>query len=262
MHEHPFIESVRYRIAAALILLAAILLQTWMLCFYGENQPAVALADSAASLLVFALLGYFSWYTAGILNGIGKQLGMILLVQLLCLSASHVAIMLVSPGSISRFPATIPPRVLFGVMAWIILFQWYSRFLGVKDREETAVAPLPPPETAENESLPAIDRISVKDGSRIHIIPLSDLVYIEASGDYMTLFTAGKQFIKEQTMKSLASQLPPGFVRIHRSIIVNSAFIARIELYEKQSYRLRLKNGQYLKVSAGGYKLLKEQLML
>lgn len=63
-------------------------------------------------------------------------------------------------------------------------------------------------------------------------------------------------------MKSLVMQLPSAFIRIHRSVIVNCDSIARIELFEKQSYRIRLKNGSYLKVSAAGYRLLKDRLML
>ena len=99
-----------------------------------------------------------------------------------------------------------------------------------------------------------LDRISVKDGSRIHLIHLEELLYIQASGDYVALFTTDGQYIKDQTMKY--------FIRIHRSCIVNSEQIMRVELFGKESYQVRLKTGVCLRASLTGYKLLKERLSL
>jgi DNA-binding LytR/AlgR family response regulator len=108
-----------------------------------------------------------------------------------------------------------------------------------------------------------LDRVSVKDGSRIHIIHLNELLYLQAGGDYVTLFTPDGQFVKEQTMKYFETHLPPTvFVRIHRSCIVNTEQILRVELFGKENYQVRLKNGVCLRASNGGYKLLKERLSL
>lgn len=108
-----------------------------------------------------------------------------------------------------------------------------------------------------------LDRITVKDGSRIHIIQLDELLYIQASGDYVTFFTPTGQFIKEQTMKFFELHLPATrFIRIHRSCIINAEQIMRIELFGKESYQVRLKNGANLRASNAGYKLLKERLSL
>ena len=108
-----------------------------------------------------------------------------------------------------------------------------------------------------------IDRISVKDGARIHIIDLEEIFYLQASGDYVTIFTTTGQYLKEQTMKYFEQSLPsPAFVRIHRSTIVHTAQIARIELFGKETYQVRLKNGVTLRASHSGYKLLKEKLAL
>jgi DNA-binding LytR/AlgR family response regulator len=64
-------------------------------------------------------------------------------------------------------------------------------------------------------------------------------------------------------MKYFDSHLPPAvFVRIHRSTIVNANHIMRVELFGKESYRVRLKNGASLRASIAGYKLLKERLGL
>lgn len=66
-------------------------------------------------------------------------------------------------------------------------------------------------------------------------------------------------------MKYFERSLPsPEFVRIHRSYIVNTEQILRVELFGKETYqvRLRLKDGTYLRASSAGYKLLKERLSL
>ena len=54
----------------------------------------------------------------------------------------------------------------------------------------------------------------------------------------------------------------PEFVRIHRSYIVNTEQILRVELFGKETYQVRLKDGTYLRASSAGYKLLKERLSL
>ena len=96
------------------------------------------------------------------------------------------------------------------------------------------------------------------------LIRTDELLYIQACGDYVTLgdpFCG--QYVKEQTMKYFDAHLPSaGFVRVHRSTIVNVTQISRVELFGKENYQLSLKNGVRLKVSNSGYKLLKERLEL
>jgi len=102
-----------------------------------------------------------------------------------------------------------------------------------------------------------IDRLPVKDGSKIHILPLSDILYIEAQDDYIRIKTETGKFLKKQTMKSIEALLPPAsFVRIHRSYIVNVTCVKEIELFEKESYRVKLSTGQMLDVSKSGYQNL------
>jgi Response regulator of the LytR/AlgR family len=119
--------------------------------------------------------------------------------------------------------------------------------------EAEKAAPLPHEES--------IDRITVKDGSRIHIIKVEDLLYIQACGDYATLVTSDGEYIKEQTMKNFETHLPAdNFVRIHRSSIVNVTQISRVEQYGKETYQVTLKSGVKLQVSLSRYRLLKERL--
>ena len=111
------------------------------------------------------------------------------------------------------------------------------------------------PETTE------IERISVRTGGKIIIIPLSEIIYIRSYGDYVYIIAEKGKFIKEQTMKYFESSLPhTHFIRIHRSYIVNVSKISRIELSEKQNQQIILTNGDKLKISATGYKVLRKSL--
>jgi two-component system LytT family response regulator len=108
-----------------------------------------------------------------------------------------------------------------------------------------------------------LTRVAVKDRQQIHVIPTTDITHIEADGDYVKLHTPTAAFLKEKTMKYFETSLPPQqFIRIHRSCIVNVDHIAKIELYEKETYRVFLKNGTPLRASAAGYKLLKQTVRL
>lgn len=108
-----------------------------------------------------------------------------------------------------------------------------------------------------------LERIAVKSGQKIHVILVPDILYLQAEGDYVRIFTSDGKYLKEQTMKYFEENLPlTQFVRVHRSYIVNVEAISRIELYEKQSQLLTLKNGMHIKASLTGYKLLKNRLGL
>jgi two-component system LytT family response regulator len=106
-----------------------------------------------------------------------------------------------------------------------------------------------------------LERIVVKDGAKVHIIPLEKLDYVEAQDDYVALRSEKKNYLKQQTISSVETQLDPKkFVRIHRSYIVNLERIARIEPYTKDSRVAVLTDGTQLPVSRSGHARLKELL--
>jgi len=97
-------------------------------------------------------------------------------------------------------------------------------------------------------------RIVVKDGPKVHVIPLEKLDYLEAQDDYVALHSGGKSYLKQQPIASLEAALDPArFVRIHRSAIVNLERVARIEPYGKESRIAILSDGTRLPVSRSGY---------
>jgi two-component system, LytTR family, response regulator len=106
-----------------------------------------------------------------------------------------------------------------------------------------------------------LERIPVRDGSRVHIIPVSKLDHAEAQDDYVALSTEGKKHLKQQTISSLESALDPAhFLRIHRSYIVNLDRVTKIEAYSKDDHIVVLSNGAKLPVSRSGYVRLRSFL--
>ncbi|MGD1092465.1 MAG: protein kinase [Bryobacteraceae bacterium] len=106
-----------------------------------------------------------------------------------------------------------------------------------------------------------LERIVVKDGTKVHIIPIDKLDYVEAQDDYIALRSEKKNYLKQQTISSIEGQLDPKrFVRIHRSYIVNLERIARIEPYTKDSRVAVLIDGAQLPVSRSGHAKLKALL--
>ncbi|MBS4061567.1 MAG: LytTR family transcriptional regulator DNA-binding domain-containing protein [Bacteroidales bacterium] len=106
-----------------------------------------------------------------------------------------------------------------------------------------------------------LERIVVKSGSKIHVIPIQDIEQLEAQDDYVMIHTAQGRFMKKETMASMEQNLPEdSFIRIHRSHIVNVSQIQRIEQYGKESYLLILKNGNQVSVSKSRIKDLKREL--
>lgn len=111
---------------------------------------------------------------------------------------------------------------------------------------------------AEKEKL---ERIVVKKGGNIIIVPVDSIIYFEAQDDYVMLYTDKERFLKQQTMKYYENHLPGDeFIRIHRSYIVRIEQISELEPYEKETYIVHLKTGAKLKSSKTGYKRVRERL--
>jgi len=106
-----------------------------------------------------------------------------------------------------------------------------------------------------------LERIVVKDGPAVHVIPVAKLDYVEAQDDYVALVSEKKNYLKQQTISSLETMLDPTrFIRIHRSHIVNLDRVAKIEAYTKDSKIAVLRDGTQLPVSRAGYARLKSLL--
>lgn len=106
-----------------------------------------------------------------------------------------------------------------------------------------------------------INRVVVRKGNAINLIPVDQVKYIEAQDDYVMIYHSTGKAMKQETMKFYEENLPSGdFVRIHRSYIVNVTEIKRIEPYGKDNHVAILQSGDKIPVSRAGYKQLKEDL--
>ena len=105
------------------------------------------------------------------------------------------------------------------------------------------------------------ERILIRDGASVHVLPADSIDYVEAQDDYVAFKSAGKQYLKDQTLAAVEALLDPSrFVRIHRSFILNIDRIAKVELYAKDSRMATLRDGTRLPVSRAGYARLSELL--
>src|SRR5688500_5246329 len=105
------------------------------------------------------------------------------------------------------------------------------------------------------------NRIVVKEGSNIKIVPVHDVHYIEAYDDYVKIFTQKEMFLKKKTMSFYEQSLNPSqFVRVHRSYILSLQQLTRIEQAEKDTYLALLKSGAKIPLSKTGYLKLKTVL--
>jgi hypothetical protein len=242
------------------------------------NQPFLSLwLDGAVFAGWFAILAPFLWNVLkyGNLLALNSILKIVvlsalgLLVVSVWLGMSIVFLYWISGSEIfSLLVPTIPFYAMIGILLYIIILQIIATSCLQQMEPENEVcddaqiiAPFPAAEPKESNSL--IDRVTVKIGSNIRMIPINDIFYLQSEGDYVLIITEKEKFIKEQTMKYFEQNLPQQqFVRIHRSFIVNVSFISRIECYGNNKQSMMLRNGVQLKMSVAGYRLLKASLNL
>ncbi|HEV2478678.1 MAG TPA: response regulator [Puia sp.] len=134
------------------------------------------------------------------------------------------------------------------------------------DQRASALAPAPISEElleTAAQSPTQQQRIVVKTGGKIKIIPLEDIHYLEAADDYVKIHTHHGAFLKNRTMGWFERALDPSqFVRTHRSYILNVQQVTRIDPYEKDSHLCVLQSGAQVPVSKAGYVKLKGVLGL
>ncbi len=106
-----------------------------------------------------------------------------------------------------------------------------------------------------------LERIVVRDGAQVHVIPLDQVEWIEAQDDYIAIHALRRAHLKHQTLAELADALDPArFVRVHRSHVVAVEHIARIELVGKDQRVAILRDGHTVPVSRSGHERLREIL--
>jgi two-component system LytT family response regulator len=104
-----------------------------------------------------------------------------------------------------------------------------------------------------------IERVLIRDGARVQVIPVARIDYVEAEDDYVAICAEGRRWLKNQRMAELESQLDArAFLRVHRSYILNLGAIARIEPTGKDGHCAVLKSGARIPISRSGYQKLRD----
>ena len=257
MKTHPIIDYPYRWVPVLVVALVLVLAQVMIMSVYTGADYVPAVIDGIATIGWLMALGYLVWFVVGVVS--------IFQTEVITLVAG-ILIWIAGIPYIT-FASTIPFRLLFGIPTWVAILLWYRLIVAKEDalnqELEKELIMHQPVSLLEEPQIEQIDRITVKDGSKIHLIKTDGLIYIQACGDYVMLITPSGEYLKEQTMKYFETHLPSDtFVRVHRSTIVNVTQISRVELFGKETYQLLLKNGVKLRVSLSGYRLLKERLGL
>ncbi len=104
-------------------------------------------------------------------------------------------------------------------------------------------------------------RFVVKSGNHIRILEPREILYVEAYDDYIKINIPGDCFLKKQTMQRAESVLGTfGFIRVHRSFLVNPLAILRIELNERDHYSAILTDQSRIPLSKAGLLTLKTKM--
>ena len=160
------------------------------------------------------------------------------------------------PDGFRNFVRIIPLRIFIAALICLVLL--FLKKAGKAGKTDSAL-----PEKSLSASSPSQgyqDNIMVRSGNGIKVIPVNDLLYIQADGDYIWLVAKDGKWMKEETMKHMQETLSPTrFVRIHRSFIVNVGAISRIERYGQQQLII-LTNGDSIRISTSGYRTLRDAL--
>lgn len=96
----------------------------------------------------------------------------------------------------------------------------------------------------------AVDRLPVKVNGRILLIRLADIDWIEAEGDYVSVHAGDKNWLMRETIAAVEFRLAlSGFVRIHRSVLVNAERVKELRPRDKGEYTVVLNDGTELKLT-------------
>jgi len=254
---NPFIENKKTYIIACftLAMIYALLV--------GEQPVIVRVSDGVIYGVILFVVANILWnifrYAIPAKRELGYQFIVLvtlsILTTILIVGIEAFAVYLFFTDFFLDFAQTIPVRLFISLLLFIIYRLFYTSYQTEENKMHN-----------NDESLSAfpevVDRLTVRYGQKIKIIPINDIIYFQADGDYVDIYTAEGHWLKEQTMKYTEEILPPDrFVRTHRSYIVNIHHISRIERYGEQ-HLIILSNGEKIKISNARYQILKQRLGL
>lgn len=108
---------------------------------------------------------------------------------------------------------------------------------------------------------PVLEQLLVKQPGRYYFVAAEQVQYAVATGNYVTLHVAGQAHQMRTTLRELTRQLDPHlFVRVHRSVVINTRFIKELHPWTHGEYVLTLHDGTHL-TSSRSYAATMQQLL-
>ena len=101
-----------------------------------------------------------------------------------------------------------------------------------------------------------LERFWVRTRSGVVLVPVDEVDWIAAEGDYARLHAGSRSYLVSDSLASLEERLPPAFVRIHRSTIVNHTRVTELRPHGPLDRDVRLTSGAELRLSRTYYRRL------
>ena len=272
---HSFLKNTAKIVQYILLWIAYAFLQTFVLYFIVALPLWVIVLDGFVHAAIFGLLVMLLWSVVkygnySVLTAYQRIINYVALAILtiaVWLGIGYgLSYLIFGNAFAAQLVPVLPIRGFIGLLIYLLIIKRFRFALHHIETANKMSAPVEIQEDSKRNKVAETDlleRIAVKSGTKIHVVLVPEILFLQADGDYVKIFTKDGKYLKEQTMKYFEEHLSENqFVRVHRSVIVNVEMISRIELYEKQNQLLTLKNGQQIKTSPGGYKALRLALNL
>ena len=102
-----------------------------------------------------------------------------------------------------------------------------------------------------------LQRILIRDRQQIHVLAVDQIEYIQAQDDYISLYSAGRDYLKTQSLTEVAERLDPQqFVRVHRSYLLNLHILKSLDRASKDSFVAQTQGGRQIPISRAGHERL------
>jgi two-component system, LytTR family, response regulator len=121
----------------------------------------------------------------------------------------------------------------------------------LRSNESANLTPVQPLAESIINPLQYPEKILIQQHQRLITVSVSEIVWIDAEGDYSKIITQRGHFLSNYGISQLETKLnPQQFIRVHRSSIINLGFVKEIQK-QLSSYDVILQNGDVVRVSRG-----------
>jgi two-component system, LytTR family, response regulator len=104
--------------------------------------------------------------------------------------------------------------------------------------------------------------VFVQKSEKLFNLPVEDIIYLEASGDYTVISTKNDQFVSSSGIGKLEELMNPDtFIRVHRSTIINVNSLKEIERHFNGGMVVKMQNGKSFPVSRTYAKLIRKKVV-